>query len=89
VREKAIGHTITTINTIMVLNKVVGVSDLYAWGFGKRVFEEIDPRTVKKLITGDGKADKETVAAALEKYVGPQTYRVDDWSDAVAVGVAW
>ena len=36
----------------MVLNKVVGVSDLYAWGFGNRVFQEIDPKTIKKLVTG-------------------------------------
>lgn len=79
----------TSGNTIVVLSKVVGVSDLYAWGFGQRIFQEIDPKTVKKLITGDGLAEKQTVADALEKYVGPQEYRVDDQSDAVAVGIAW
>lgn len=89
VREKAISNIATSAKTIMVLNKVVGVADLYAWGFGERVFEEIDPKTVKKLVTGDGLADKATVAKALEKYVGQQTYRTDDWSDAVAVGIAW
>ena len=72
-----------------MLSKVVGVSDLYAWGFGQRIFQEIDPKTVKKLITGDGLAEKQTVADALEKYVGLQEYRVDDQSDAVAVGIAW
>lgn len=73
----------------MVLNKVVGVSDLYAWGFGNRVFQEIDPKTIKKLVTGNGLAEKQEVADALEKYVGPQEYACDDWSDAVAVGIAW
>lgn len=89
VREKAISNIATSAATIMTLNKVVGVSDLYAWGLGCRVFEELDPKTVKKLITGDGLADKQKVAEALEKYVGPQVYACDDESDAVAVGIAW
>ena len=33
--------------------------------------------------------DDQEVADALEKYVGPQEYACDDWSDAVAVGIAW
>ena len=40
-------------------------------------------------MTGDGNAEKTTVASALEKYVGKQQYDFDDMSDAVAVGVAW
>lgn len=88
-REKGLLKIATSGNTIVVLSKVVGVSDLYAWGFGQRTFQEIDPKTVKKLITGDGLAEKQTVADTLEKYVGPQEYRVDDQSDAVAVGIAW
>ena len=50
---------------------------------------EIAPTTVKKLLTGSGKASKEEVAAALERFVGKQEYAVDDESDAVAVGIAW
>ena len=44
---------------------------------------------IKKLLTGSGKASKEEVAAALEKYVGQQNYAVSDESDAVAAGVAF
>lgn len=81
-----IGHSAKTVQT---LHKVVGVSDLYAWGFGCRTFSEIHPLTIKRLLTGDSKADKETVAAALIPYVGPLEYACDDESDAVAVGVAF
>ena len=53
------------------------------------MFEEIAPTAIKKALTGSGKATKEEVAAALEKYVGKLEYDVDDLSDACAVGVAW
>lgn len=53
------------------------------------MFKEISPAAVKKLLTGTGKATKNEVSSALEKYVGKQNYVFDDMSDAVAVGVAW
>lgn len=71
------------------LFKVVGVADLSAWRACKAEFVEIAPATVKKLLTGSGKAGKEEVAAALNRYVGRQNYVTDDESDAVAVGIAW
>ncbi len=71
------------------LFKVVGISDMAAWRAKGAIFEEIPPTTVKKLVTGKGTASKEEVAAALERFVGPQTYATNDLSDAVAVGVAW
>ena len=71
------------------LFKVVGVADLAAWRTSKTEFVEIAPTTVKKLLTGSGKASKEDVAASLRQYVGKQAYAVDDESDAVAVGVVW
>lgn len=74
---------------IEVLHKVVGVSDLYAWGLGGREFEEIHPKTVKKLVANDQLAEKEVVAEALKQFVGEHEYACDDESDAVAVGVAW
>ena len=46
------------------LFKVVGIADLAAWRQSKTQFEEIAPTTVKKLLTGSGKATKEDVAAA-------------------------
>ena len=74
---------------IEVLHKVVGVSDLYAWGFGGREFAEIHPKTIKKLVANDQLAEKDVVASALAQFVGPWEYACDDESDAVAVGIAW
>lgn len=71
------------------LFKVVGVSDLAAWRCGEMTFCEIAPTTVKKILTGSGKASKQDVADALLPYVGHQKYACDDESDAMAVGVAW
>ncbi len=71
------------------LHKVVGVADLAAWRYSSDIFQELAPTTIKKLLTGNGKATKEEVAGALTRYVGQQHYATDDESDAVAVGVAW
>ncbi len=71
------------------LSKVVGIADLVAWQQSCAAFYEIAPTTVKKLLAGSGKAEKEAVALALECYLGYQMYRTDDESDAAAVGIAW
>lgn len=76
-------------NETQALFKVVGVTDLAAWRVAGLSFREIAPTSVKKLLTGSGKASKEEVATALPQYVGPRTYACDDESDAVAVGIAW
>lgn len=91
VREKALRKSGTTASgsTLSILNKVVGVSDLYAWAFGKREFAEIEPMTVKKHITNNASAEKDVVADSLEQFVGKQEYACDDESDAVAVGISW
>ena len=72
-----------------VLHKVVGVADLYAWGLGGRVFSEINPKRIKKLVANDQLAEKDAVAKALAQFVGDREYACDDESDAVAVGIAW
>ena len=84
VREKSIMHMMTPAERD--LTKVVGIMDFM---LGKTEWYEMYPSTIKKLITGSGKAEKEEVAVALEKYVGKQTYKCDDESDAVAVAIAW
>lgn len=91
VREQALSimNTLSSSKTIAALNKVVGVSDLYAWAFGNREFDEIPPKTVKKYLTGDANAEKDVVARSLEPHVGKLEYESDDESDAVAVGIAW
>ena len=86
VREKAFSRFARETQT---LNKVVGISDLIAWKQSHAEFHEIAPTTIKKLLTGSGRSEKDVVAAALERYLGYQIYKTDDESDAAAVGVAW
>lgn len=71
------------------VSAVVGVMDLLAWKYGKLSWDEIYPVTVKKLLTGDGKAEKQTVANALSAYLDGVTFNNDDESDAAAVAIAW
>ena len=71
------------------LSKVVGIMDWALWAFFGKDWYSIYPMTVKKYVTGSGKAMKEEVAAALERYIGKQEYKCDDESDAAAVAVAW
>lgn len=61
VREKGFSRFQHETQTLF---KVVGIADLAAWRMRKTQFEEIAPTTVKKLLTGTGKASKEEVAAA-------------------------
>lgn len=42
----------------------MGVADLVAWQKQRTEYIEIAPTTIKKLLTGSGKATKEDVAAA-------------------------
>lgn len=65
------------------------MSDLYAWALRNIQFDEIHPKTIKKLVANDQLAEKDVVASALSQFVGEREYACDDESDAVAVGVAW
>lgn len=71
------------------LFKVVGIADLTAWRHAHNVYHEIAPTTIKRLLTGSGKASKVEVAESLFYYVGAFSYSTDDESDAVAAGIAW
>lgn len=71
------------------LSKVVGLMDWTLWRHAKSEWYSIYPMTIKKLIAGNGKAEKSEVATALEKYIGKQDYKCDDESDAAAVAIAW
>ena len=71
------------------LNKVVGVTDMLCYQLSGGEFQEIAPTSVKKLVAGDGKAQKEAVAAALDAYISHHIFQTDDESDACAVGIAW
>lgn len=89
VRERGLDMVSTSAKTIEALSKVIGINDVFLWSHYKVESYEIPPYTVKRLVTGNYKAEKEEVAAALESYVGPQDYTCDDESDAVAVAVSF
>ncbi|WP_198041805.1 crossover junction endodeoxyribonuclease RuvC [Paenibacillus larvae] len=60
--------------------------------FGQRVTDHLSPSTVKRLVTGSGKAEKEDVADAVRKLLGlspDYVFASDDESDACAVALAW
>ena len=91
VREKALDKTggIRGARVIEVLHKVVGVADYLAWRSRCDFFEEIHPKTIKKIISNDSNAEKDVVMNSLVQFVGEYDYECDDESDAVAVGIAW
>jgi crossover junction endodeoxyribonuclease RuvC len=70
------------------LQRVVGVFLLISFYYGFDKVEEVAPTSVKKLVTGDGKASKEELASALVNYVGEIEYKTNDESDSVGVGIA-
>lgn len=89
VREKAFSRFA---QTTMTINKVVGVSDLVAYQVTELPVHEIAVTSVKKHVTGNGKADKAEVARAVIKRLRidkPHYFANDDESDAVAVGLAY
>lgn len=74
----------------MTLNKVVGVMDTALWKSRESVWlEPYRPVSVKKILTGNGKAEKDEVMAAVKEYVGDIEFATDDESDAVAVGLCY
>jgi crossover junction endodeoxyribonuclease RuvC len=87
VREKGFSlHAATT----QALYKVVGVIDLTFADDGQ--IREFSPTTVKKTVTGDGKADKVAVEIAVRRLLRlPPLFRfaTDDESDAAAVGLTY
>ena|SRR5579875_2543972 len=86
VKEKGFskGHIST-----QALFKVAGVADLMCFSFGHETIEEYTVASIKKAVTGNGKADKQEVADNLHLYVGEIEYETDDESDAVAVLVTY
>lgn len=71
------------------LMRIAGAADIALWKTKEKCFYDISPSTAKKIIAGTGHAHKETVAAALPRYIGDQVYVTFDESDAIAVGIAY
>ena len=87
VREKGI-HVKRSANTEGAIYEVVGVSSLWLWQYRKEWYE-INPKTVKRIITGDQNAEKNVVANYIKLYIGDHDFKNDDESDACAVALAW
>lgn len=64
--------------------KVVGIWELMSYLAGHDVFTDIAPNSVKKEVTGNGRASKKLVAEKVEELTGI-TASNDDESDAIAV----
>ncbi|WP_144466713.1 crossover junction endodeoxyribonuclease RuvC [Bacillus nitratireducens] len=76
-------------NVTQILFMVHGVAKLAIHSAGEEVVE-MSPTTVKKLVTGSGKASKEVVADSLLGYFPIKLeFATDDESDAVAVALAY
>lgn len=86
VREKAFNARAS--QNEMGIYKVVGVMD---WLLYRLTMEwnELYPVTIKKLITGSGKADKDQVASMLSRWLPDVKYGTDDESDAAAVAISF
>ncbi len=86
VREKYISSHGSTYESSIY--EAIGISDWYLWRIGK-TWHELYPVTIKKLVAGTGRAEKQDVANALTAYLGQREYATDDESDAAAVAIAW
>lgn len=86
VREKAFNARASQAE--IGIYKVVGVMDWLLYRL-KLDWSEIYPVTVKKCITGSGKATKEDVAKALPQWLPGLEYKTDDESDAAAVAISF
>lgn len=71
------------------IQRTVGVLLVLIYRNGIDAVEELSPTSVKKYVTGNGKASKEELATALESYVGKLTYKTNDESDSVGVAIAY
>lgn len=86
VREKAFNARAS--QNEMAIYKVVGIMDWMLYRLSLE-WSEIYPVTVKKCITGSGKATKEEVAKMLSKWLPGMDYATDDESDAAAVAISF
>lgn len=80
-------------NVTQVLFRVVGVVEYVLARNGFHNITFITPTSVKKTITGNGKATKNEVEETVRKYLPKKQKKIkfesDDCSDAVAVGIVY
>ena len=66
---------------------IFGAVGVIQMAFSKYDFIWYPPSTVKKVITGNGKADKETVAEVMKSLFEKVSFANDDESDSLAVAI--
>lgn len=91
VREKGFSRFA---NTTQLLFRVVGVSDLITFiESGFKEVEEIPPTTIKTIVAGYSKADKQEVEEGVRKHLQEHQREMefysDDESDAIAVALTY
>lgn len=89
VREKGFSRFPAVTQTLF---KVVGVSDMVTYRQTELPVVEIAVTSVKKLVTGNGKASKKDVEEAVRRILRidqADYFANDDESDAAAVGIAY
>lgn len=87
IRERAFSKFNVETQTI---HKVVGVTEMLLWHISETKFIEYTPTSVKKIITGGGRASKEEVAEAMDNYLPDHPkFKTDDESDACAVALSF
>lgn len=70
------------------LFRVVGISDFVVEKEIQQSITEYSVTTVKKAITGNGKADKQEVALKIQDYLTEEMqFAVDDESDSLSVAI--
>lgn len=87
--KEALSPKYFTDTITMAMSHAIAECSLEVMFNGEERWEELHANTVKKVITGNGKATKEEVAEKLKDVFGEIKYEVDDESDAVALGLAW
>lgn len=86
VREKGFSRFSTETQALF---GVVGVSDQVLWMIRAIEWNEIAPASVKKFISGSGRATKDEVQESLGKFVEDETFSTQDESDALGVAISW
>ncbi|PEM08524.1 crossover junction endodeoxyribonuclease RuvC [Bacillus wiedmannii] len=87
IREKGFSRHATTTQALF---KVVGISDIVVFSaIGYENIHEIPPTTIKRVLTGSGKASKEEVAAAVLNHIPGIEFVNDDESDAAGVVITY
>lgn len=84
-------YSYASIGYLADAGELVGLFKHYIWGFNKP-FDVIPPSTIKRIVAGSGKAQKEDVAASLNKFISnikDYTFNNLDETDAVAIGIAY